>query len=96
MPGGKGLYAEATDLTSEHQFSLPRAVSMNRASLAASEDPQTLLDAARRLMRVKRSAPEALAGLDKVLAAQPDDAYANLYKAIWLMEDGNAAEAGPP
>ncbi|MGD0897031.1 MAG: hypothetical protein ABR915_04285 [Thermoguttaceae bacterium] len=94
MPGGAGLYAEATDLVAEHGTSLPRAAEMNRQLLATSEDPQTLLDAARQLMRVKKDSIEVLVGLDKVLAREPGDPHANLYKAIWLLEAGKTAAAG--
>jgi hypothetical protein len=40
------------------------------------------------LMRVERNSTDALAGLDKVLAREPDDPRANLYKAIWFWEAG--------
>jgi tetratricopeptide (TPR) repeat protein len=93
MPGGKGLYAEATGLVSEHGGSLPKAAGMNCGLLTTSEAVQTLLDAARQLMRVRKESPEALAGLDKVLAKEPNDAHANLYKAIWLLEAGKTEEA---
>ncbi len=93
MPGGKGLYGEATDLVSEHGGSLLKAAEVNRELLGASDDPQALLDAARQLMRVKKDSPDVLAGLDKVLAKRGDDPHANLYKAIWLMEAGKAADA---
>ena len=93
MPGGKGLYAEATDLVAEHGGSLPKSAGMNAGLLATSEDPQTLLDAARQLMRVRKDSPESLAGLDRVLAKQPSDPHANLYKAIWLLEAGRPQDA---
>jgi tetratricopeptide (TPR) repeat protein len=66
---------------------------MNRQLLATSEDPQTLLDAARQLMRVKKDSTEVLVGLDKVLAREPGDPHANLYKATWLLEAGKTAAA---
>lgn len=93
MPGGKGLYAEATDLTSEHQFSLPRAERFLAGILTNAIDRVTLLDASRRLMRVRESPPEVPTALDKVLADNPRDPHANLYKAIWLMEAGKPTEA---
>jgi Flp pilus assembly protein TadD len=93
MPGGTGLYAEATDLVTEHGANLPRAAQANSQLLATVEDPQALLDAARQLMRVRKDSAEALAGLDKVLAREPSDPHANLYKAIWLLEAGKTAEA---
>jgi tetratricopeptide (TPR) repeat protein len=93
MPGGDGLYGEATDLVTEHGRNLPRVASANVQRLATSEDSPTLLDAARQLMRVRKGSPEALAALDKVLTGQPDQAHANLYKAIWLWEADKQAEA---
>jgi tetratricopeptide (TPR) repeat protein len=88
MPGGTGLYAEATDLVAEHGTNLPKAAEMNRQLLATSDDPQTLLDAARQLMRVRKDSADVLAALEKVLAKQPSDPHANLYKAMWLIEAG--------
>jgi hypothetical protein len=93
IPGGTGLYAEAMDLVTEHQPSLVRTAKRNAAILAESEDFRGLLDAARRLMRVRKGAPEVLAGLEKVLAGQPDSPWANLYKAMWLIEAGKGSEA---
>ncbi len=93
MPGGKGLYAELTDLTSEHQFHLPRAAKMNEKILAESEDPDALLDAARRLMRVRSGSQAVRKGLEKVLAADSDNRFAHLYLAIWLGEQGKRDEA---
>ena len=93
MPGGTGLYAEATDLVAEHGTNLPKAAEMNRQVLATSDDPQILLDAARQLMRVRKDSPEVLAALERVLAKQPSDPHANLYKAMWLLEAGKADEA---
>ena len=93
MPGGKGLYAEATDLTSEHQFSLPRAAGFHAEILKTSDEPRELLDAARRLLRVRKDSPDVLAGLDKVLAKRPKDPWANLYKGIWLLEAARDDEA---
>ncbi len=86
LAGGPGLYAEATDLVSEHQLSLPKTTGLNETVLERSEDVRELTDAARRLMRVRKNDPKVLAGLEKALAKAPDDPHANLYKAIWLME----------
>jgi len=88
LPGGAGLMAEATDLASEHQMALPRAAGLCEKTLDDSEDVQALLDAARRLMRVRKESAEVLAGLEKVLAKDPANAWANLYKAMWLSEAG--------
>jgi Flp pilus assembly protein TadD len=93
MPGGTGLYAEATDLVAEHGTNLPKAAGMNRELLATASDPQTLLDAARQLMRVTGNSPEVLAGLEKVLKHRPDDPHANLYRAMWLTEAGKGEDA---
>jgi hypothetical protein len=93
MPGGAGLYAEATDLTAEHGLNLPKSKGLNRQILAGTSDAQALLDAARQLMRVEVNSSDALAGLDKVLAARPADPHASLYKAVWLWEAGRTDEA---
>jgi hypothetical protein len=92
MPGGKGLYAEATDLVSETQFSLPRAASFNVDLLKTRDDVPTLVDAARRLMRVRKDSPEVKAGLEKALKVEPDNAHAHLLLAMWLWESGAPAE----
>jgi tetratricopeptide (TPR) repeat protein len=86
LPGAKSLYAEATDLVSEHQFSLPRAAGLHEKMLGTSENVRDLADAARRLMRVRKDDPAVLAGLEKALAKAPHNAWANLYKAMWLWE----------
>ncbi len=93
LRGGKGLYAEATDLVAEHQLSLPRTAGMHEAILAESDDPRALLDAARRLMRVREDDEAVRAGLEKVLAARPDHPHAHLYLAMWLLEADRPEEA---
>jgi len=87
------LYAEATDLTAEHFLNLLRVKTLNQEVLATSNDAHVVLDAARQLLRVERNSTNVLSGLDKVLAKEPEDAHANLYKAIWLWEANKAQEA---
>ncbi len=94
MPGGKGLYAECTDLVSEHQLSLPRAAGMHRKVLE-SEDapPREVLDAARRLMRVERGSEAVRTALARLLEHEPANPWAHLYLGMWLLEADRAEEA---
>ncbi len=89
----KSLYAEAMDLVGEHQYTLGRAAGQHEKALKASDDPTALLDAARRLMRVRKNAPEVKSGLSKVLAKQPQNEHARLYLAMWHLEAGQADQA---
>jgi tetratricopeptide (TPR) repeat protein len=69
---------------------------MTEGLLAESEDSQSLLDAALKLMQVKKDSAQVLAGLDKALTKDPGDPHANLYKAIWLWEAGKMDELPGP
>ncbi len=93
MPGGRALYAEANDLVTEHDPSLWKDARSNEKVLTTSDDPRALLDAARRLMRVRKGHAAVRAGLEKVLKVDSKNAHAHLYLAMWLLEAGEAEAA---
>jgi hypothetical protein len=93
MPGGALLHAEATDLLSEHQLSLPRAKRRLFSLLGRTRDRVELLDTTRRIMRLTSRSTNVLAGIERVLETHPDDPHANLYKAVWLLESDRGKEA---
>jgi|GEM_PF-1919646 len=95
MPGGKGLYAEATDLTSEHQLSLPRARKLIVDAVANAPATGDRINFTRLLMRLDSSSTAVAEAIDRVLTEDPDNARANLYKAIWLWEAGKTDDVEP-
>ena len=96
MPGGAGAFAELTDLTAEHQLSLPRWYGSARKQIEARDWPDDLwgkLDLFRRAIRAAAPSDDTAALIDAALAQAPDDPHANLYKAIQLLETGKADAA---
>lgn len=90
MPGGKLLYAEATDLVSEHGLSLPKALGLIEKTLRDGNAAEKLT-AARLLMRLKKNDPRVKEVVESYNTEHTSYPAAWTYRALF---DSEANEFG--
>mgnify|MGYP005839834407 CR=1 FL=1 len=92
--GGRGLFAEAMPLPSEHWLTLPRYRKELLATAQQSNDLSELNDTALRLIQLPGTDDAVLAATARALAIDARNPQANLYRAMALMQAGQADKAG--